>query len=258
MSRSPSSSAFTRIEIRSSLRALLAVRDHRTRVAPVFERDRGLARAALVVVRDRGDLAAAEQLVRPAQELRVVLARHAEHVADHGHRDPLRDLAHELALAARRNGVEQLGRELAQHRLVRRHAARREAAVHQVPAPLVLRIVEVDHRRDPRVALGARALSRAEQLRLARRLHDVVVARDAPEAAVRRLIPVDGRMLSQPAELRVRIDVEEAVVETHLRIRGMVGHLSLRTGSVRAYLDRHPRGWVVASRPFGGGRSSAG
>ena len=245
--------------------ARAAVGDHRLRIAQILVDDRGRARAPLLRVFDRGRLAAAEHLVGPAQQHPAVLRRHAEHVADHDHRHPARDVGHEVALAARGYRVDQLVAERAQLRLVIRDAPHREAAVHEVAAALVQRVVEVDHRRDPRAGLGPRALPRAEQLRVLRGVHDVGVAGEAPDPAqlVYVGLEVGGRAVAHPPEALVGVEVEEPVEQVDVVARGMAGHGSpsiLSTissprareigqrGARRRVRDRRVRGCACARR----------
>ena len=58
----------------------------------------------------------AHQVVGPAQQPLVVLGLDAEQVADHDQREPRRDVAHELALAALGDVVEDLRADLAHAR----------------------------------------------------------------------------------------------------------------------------------------------
>src|SRR5690606_19737941 len=117
-------------------------------------------------------------------------------------------------------------------RLLVLDAAGREAPIHDVAPPLVERLVEVDHRRDPAVPLGPRALAGAEDLGRLRDGHDVVVARDAPEAAVGARVPVDRSVFAHPAEALPGIEIEVAVEESDVVADGVVGHaLHSNTGA---------------------------
>jgi hypothetical protein len=182
--------------------------------------------AALLRILDLRRLAAAEHLVRPAQEHPAVFGRDAEHVADHDHRHPARNVGHEVALAARGDRVDQLVAQRAQLRLVVCDAPHRETAIHEVAAALVQRVVEVDHRRDPRPGVGPRALGRAEDLRVLRGVHDVGVPGEAPEPAqlVHAGLEVGGRVVAHPAEPLVRVEIEEPVEQVDVVAGGVAGH----------------------------------
>ena len=168
-SRSPSTSAWTRMLIRSSAgRARAPVGDHVGAVGRVLERRLRGGRHRLGRRRERE---AADQVVGPAQQAVAVLGQHAEHVADHDHRQRRGDLAHEVDAALLRGASSiSAGADRADPRLVLGDAARREAAVHQVAAPLVIVAVEVDHRRDGR-RVGPHAEAVAEGLGVLRARH---------------------------------------------------------------------------------------
>ena len=100
--RSPSISACTRMLIRSSRGCFAAIGDHGLRDSAMYSSaDRRLLLAALAVVLD---LRPTSPPPSSSSDQRSSLSRssgsHAEHVADHDHRDPARDVVHEVALAA--------------------------------------------------------------------------------------------------------------------------------------------------------------
>jgi hypothetical protein len=133
----------------------------------------------------------------------------------------------QVARAARRDVVDEPPRELAHERLQETDHAGREALVDQLPEPLMPRIVHADDRHD-RVGLGQDALGRRKRFGGLRDVHDVVVARQDPEPAVR--VPVHGRVLAEPPVRGIRIaGVQRRIGQVRLHGRGRL--TSAREGS---------------------------
>ena len=139
----------------------------------------------------------AQQPVAEVDDVAPVLLRRAEHLGEHPHRQLRGDVLDEVELAERQRVVEDPVDELADLQLVGPDRPRREALGHQRAQLVVARGVHVDHRLARLDLVGAQVLQRRpaglgrERLPVAVHGVDVVVARDAPEAADRR--PRAGR-----------------------------------------------------------------
>ncbi len=141
---------------------------------------------------------AAHQVVRPLEQRRVIFGGDPERVADHDEREPRREVADEVHLAALAHGVDQGVDHLDDARLLGAHPRRREALVDQPPPAEVLRVVEVDHHRR-RSRLGTDPPGVREDLWLALHGLQVVVAGDPPDPAG--LVPVHRVVGPEPGEL---------------------------------------------------------
>jgi hypothetical protein len=163
-----------------------------------------------------------EHVVGPAEQVAAVLGGHAQHVADHHHRQQRGDVVDEVALAALDHRVDDLVAHLAHLVGLVAHPAGGEAAVDQLaPAP-VLGVVHVDHHRQ-RPVVGPDAPGVRERGRVLGDGLDVGVAADAPHLAG--LVPVDRRVGAQPGVERVDVaGVERAVADGDVRVGGVVGH----------------------------------
>ena len=211
-----------------------AVRDHPQGVLRILEPGPRRARGQLGGRRRRGRR---QHLLGPAQQPVAVLGRHAQQVADHDHRQRRGDLAHEVAAALFADCVDQLRHDPPDLRLVILDAALGEALVDERAPELVLRVVHVDHRRQRR-GIRARAHARAEKSWRFRDRHHVLVERDPPQPA--RLVPVHGRVLAHPAEVREGIaDVEAAIEQSDRGVLGMIGHVVLSV-AIRTVFNRRP------------------
>ena len=183
-----------------------------------------LARRGLARVVGVGALAGHHR-VRPVREALALVDREAEHLRDHDQRQRLGDVVDEVALAARRDVVDELARELADvvHQLGDARAG--EPAADQAALPRVLGVVHRhDRQRVGAAALRPHALPAAEQLGLALDVRDVVVLRHDPDAVL--LVAVHGIVLAHPAEDVVRDTphVQRGVEGVGLERRGRGGH----------------------------------
>ena len=174
-----------------------------------------------------------EDVVDDVAQVVAVLLGHAEEHRDHRRREDRREVLYVVELRLAHVRVEELGADLADAVLERRHATRRERTRHELPEHRVLGRVEPDdhagvddrrlgHRLDRGAVVGA------ERLVVLVRGLDVVEARQHPEVVL--LVVPDRRLVTHPLPQRVRV-VAELRGE---RVPVEVTHLSSRHLGVTA------------------------
>jgi hypothetical protein len=158
--------------------------------------------------------------VGPAAQLVAIRLRHAEHLADHVHRQLAREVGQEVAAAGAAHALEVAHRERADARLEVGDAPRREALRDQRADAVVPRRIHREDR-EHRRAVGAELphLERdparvGEVLPILEAREHVGVARERPEADL--LVPVDRRLFAQRAIRRIRVLVELVVERVEL------------------------------------------
>jgi hypothetical protein len=198
-------------------------------------------------------------------EAPAVVERNADQVGDHVRRQLAGDVRDEVARAARRDRVDDAAREAAHAVVEARDHARGEALVHEGAELRVLRRVHVEHHEPQggqgigrRVRDHRAARPRRERLHVARDGDDVVVPRDRPEAGAGGFeMPVDGIVLAEPAQLRVRraagVRPEVDEVDGHRRRRHNRGGPSMAIGGAIGG-TRSTRGGTLARPPRAGPR----
>ena len=173
-----------------------------------------------------GDFTAVAALdvdVGPVQHFVAAGPRVAEHLTDHVHRQRSRDVAHQVALAAGGDAIEQLVDDAADRILEPGDAARSEALAHQPALASVVLAVLVDHRLvRPHVGrdTGHHTVAAAKDLGVFGDEQHVFVTRDRPELVFG--VPVQRLLLAHPLVERLRgkgvmhVDVEQInVLERH-------------------------------------------
>src|SRR6266852_749612 len=167
-------------------------------------------------------VAAGQETVGQVQQLRPVALRHPHHVADDGDGQRVGDLADELRLALRGDGVDDPPGALADRVFRLRDHLRGEAAVHHAPELGVLRGIGGDHRADGAHVLHVPGIDHhldpvrgAERLPVTGGGGDVVVAGDRPEAlaGVRVLVPGDRPLVPELGQRAFHV-VAQPEVET--------------------------------------------
>jgi len=138
--------------------------------------------------------------VRPAVEVIVVLVSNADHGGDEAQRKRHGDLGYEVADAPRRDLVDGVGGDLAEHVLELLHHSRGEATVDQVAKVRVPRLGLVDQSDLGRI-VGTHPFRRGEDVLVLGNVCNVLVAAD-DEYAVR-LAPVHRVVLAQPSRALV-------------------------------------------------------
>jgi hypothetical protein len=146
----------------------------------------------------------AQHVVGPLEQRGALGLGKAEHVADHVHRQPGREIPDRVALAALADVVDDALAPGVDRVDGLGQPTRGEAAVDHVAAPLVLRAVLVDHHRDCRVVRSDPAAV-AEQIRVQGDVLEIGVDGDAPHLTV----PIDRRVLAQPSQLVMRVSTPE-------------------------------------------------
>ena len=150
-----------------------------------------------------------QQLFREAEEPLTILDRDAHDVGDHVHRQLVRNLLHEVTLAAFQGVLDDRHRPLARLFLEPPHHARGETRADQAALTHVRAPVHADEHRAAHLGLDAecRAVERAEQLGVAVRSLHVGVARERPEARIVvagkvgcKRLPVNRRFTAQRRE----------------------------------------------------------
>ena len=87
------------------------------------------------------------EVQRPPPERVPVFFRDGQHVADHGDRQRIREVRHDVHLASLRRLVQQRGHELFHARPQGLHHSRREGLADQGPQPVMIRRIEEEQRR---------------------------------------------------------------------------------------------------------------
>ena len=192
----------------------------------------------------------ADHRVAPIEDLVPILGRHAHHLDDHLERQLGGDVGHEVALAARRNLVDDPVRDLAHAVLEPVGYLGREAEVHEAAVLRVAGRVHVDHqglvRRE--LLLGPVPEDRTpprgrEGLRVERHVPDVAVTRQGPEpVAVTVTVPVpeERGLAAEELEGLVRRAGREEVGVGEVDVRESHGAPPQRPGAT-------PRSWATAA-----------
>ncbi|WP_303641351.1 hypothetical protein [Actinomadura madurae] len=151
-----------------------------------------------------------EHVVGPGQQRLAVARREPEGVADHDQRELGGQVGDEVAFAALADPVDDLVAEPFEVGPPAGDPPRGEPGADQPAAQLVLGIVHVDHHRQ-RAVVGADALAVAEQPGMPGDVLGRRVGRDPPDLAVG--VPVDGRVVPDPAELGVGVAAPELTAD---------------------------------------------
>ena len=189
----------------------------------------------------------ADHRVAPIEDLVPILGRHAHHLDDHLERQLGGDVGHEVALAARRNLVDDPVRDLAHAVLEPVGYLGREAEVHEAAVLRVAGRVHVEH--DGRVRGGLLLVPIAEDrpaprvregLRIERHVPDVAVARERPEPVAPAVaVPEERRLAAEHPEGLVRRPCGEQVGVREIDVRKP--HPRLRAPGAT------PSSWVTAA-----------
>ena len=187
----------------------------------------------------------AEQRVALLHQPVAVVVGHAEHAAEHLHRQPLGHTVHIVEPVAQLTGLQHHGAsQVADAVLVAVHLAAAEGLADQAAVAGVLRRVVLQHVAAEVEVLALdllqrHALSAAEQLHMLADIQQVLVAGDRPEAlaAVVLLPPADRVLVAQPLERGVREAVQVAVRVDDVQVVGAEVHVQVGRG---AHVRRPP------------------
>jgi hypothetical protein len=230
--------------------------------------DHAVGRPLVLVARRPRAPDEGRQLVRPRLELLGIFGRNTQKVADHGHRQGVREIVDEVHLTGRGHLRQQTVDDRSDARAPELDHARAENPAEGAPEPGVNRRIgehdpepDLMEKRLDRVARG-RALARQEgcdsirgQSGVREGHPDVGVTRQDPTAED--LAPVDGILLAETAQRRVRVGHHlrpPRVVRGHCRTRSPRGSQS---GSAATRPSTHsPKNSIATDVP--GLASSAG
>ena len=195
---------------------------------------------------------AARDVGRPAADRRVIVHRHAQHLADDRHRQRVGEVLDDVHAVLPGHAVEQAVDDLLDVRAHRLDHARRERLADQRAQPRMIGRVAEEHRAREGRLLRLVAVDRGEHLlellaseaRVAQDVDAVVVARQHPES--QRAV-VDRLLLAQPPIERVRVGVElrQQRIEQELVAAGHGQRASTSRSASAGCLARRPaRCWI--------------